>query len=205
MSSLKIKRGSYAKLAAAAIADQLKEGEPYLITDQGRIAIGTSTSTFEVFAKLSEASGGAVSRVFAIADQTNNNAVANTLLVNSKLLVPIAANQTVKLKYFIKYTAAAATTGCRFVLQGPTIGSGSIYGKSQYTLTATSRTFNNFSAYNVPPAANTTSLIAGNIAEIEAIVNNGATAGNINIAFASEVASSAIVLKAGSFVEYEYL
>ena len=54
MSSLKIKRGSYAQLVAAAAADQLKEGEPYLITDQGRIAIGTSTSTFEVFAKLSE-------------------------------------------------------------------------------------------------------------------------------------------------------
>ena len=56
MSSLKIKRGSYAQLAAAATADQLKEGEPYLITDQGRIAVGTSTSTFEVFAKLSEVS-----------------------------------------------------------------------------------------------------------------------------------------------------
>ena len=55
MSSLKIKRGSYAQLVAAAAADQLKEGEPYLISDQGRIAIGTSTSTFEVFAKLSEA------------------------------------------------------------------------------------------------------------------------------------------------------
>ena len=54
MSSLKIKRGSYAQLVAAAAADQLKEGEPYLISDQGRIAIGTSTSTFEVFAKLSE-------------------------------------------------------------------------------------------------------------------------------------------------------
>ena len=54
MSSLKIKRGSYAQLTAAATADQLKEGEPYLIIDQGRIAVGTSTSTFEVFAKLSE-------------------------------------------------------------------------------------------------------------------------------------------------------
>ena len=54
MSSLKIKRGSYAQLVAAAAANQLKEGEPYLISDQGRIAIGTSTSTFEVFAKLSE-------------------------------------------------------------------------------------------------------------------------------------------------------
>ena len=54
MSSLKIKRGSYAQLVAAATADQLKEGEPYLISDQERIAVGTSTSTFEVFAKLSE-------------------------------------------------------------------------------------------------------------------------------------------------------
>ena len=54
MSSLKIKRGSYAQLVVAAAADQLKEGEPYLISDQGRIAIGTSTSTFEVFAKLAD-------------------------------------------------------------------------------------------------------------------------------------------------------
>lgn len=66
MSSLKIKRGSYAQLVAAAAADQLKEGEPYLIGDQGRIAIGTSTSTFEVFAKLSEVA----QNTFATFDKT---------------------------------------------------------------------------------------------------------------------------------------
>ena len=60
MSSLKIKRGSYAQFTAGGTAHQLKEGEPYLITDQGRIAVGTSTSTFEVFAKLSEVSQNTV-------------------------------------------------------------------------------------------------------------------------------------------------
>jgi hypothetical protein len=55
---LKIKRGTRAQLEAAATGSNLKAGEPYLITDEARFAIGLSASTYEEFAKLSEAGAG---------------------------------------------------------------------------------------------------------------------------------------------------
>jgi hypothetical protein len=54
MTRIKFKRGTRAQLDAAAAANALDAGEPYLITDEGRIAIGLSASTYEVFAKVSE-------------------------------------------------------------------------------------------------------------------------------------------------------
>jgi hypothetical protein len=51
---LKIKRGTKAQLDAAVTANTLNLGEPYLITDQNRIAIGTGSNSYEVFAKSSE-------------------------------------------------------------------------------------------------------------------------------------------------------
>lgn len=53
-SPIRIKRGTRAQLNTAAAANQLVAGEPYLITDEGRIAIGRSTSTYETFAKETE-------------------------------------------------------------------------------------------------------------------------------------------------------
>lgn len=58
MPTLKIKRGTRAQITTAAGASQLAAGEPYLITDEARIAIGTSATSFMDFAKLSEAGGG---------------------------------------------------------------------------------------------------------------------------------------------------
>jgi hypothetical protein len=55
--SLTIKRGSRSQIDAAALANGLAAGEPYLITDENRIAIGLTPSTFEVFARLSEVGG----------------------------------------------------------------------------------------------------------------------------------------------------
>ena len=56
--SLKIKRGSRAQLTAAAGSGTLIAGEPYLVTDEGRFAIGLSGSSFETFAKQSEVGAG---------------------------------------------------------------------------------------------------------------------------------------------------
>lgn len=52
---LKIKRGTRAQLNSAVSANALNLGEPYLITDEGRIAVGTGSNTFVDFAKASEA------------------------------------------------------------------------------------------------------------------------------------------------------
>ena len=47
---IKIKRGTRAQLNAAAAANGLAAGEPYLITDENRLAIGLSASTYAEYA-----------------------------------------------------------------------------------------------------------------------------------------------------------
>jgi hypothetical protein len=54
MTRITFKRGTRAQLNSAASSNALIAGEPYFITDEGRLAIGLSASTYEVFAKVSE-------------------------------------------------------------------------------------------------------------------------------------------------------
>lgn len=51
---LKIKRGTKAQIDTAGINNQLIQSEPYLITDEGRIAIGLTSATYAAFAKTTE-------------------------------------------------------------------------------------------------------------------------------------------------------
>ena len=44
--TIQIKRGTRAQLNAAASANGLQMGEPYLITDEGRLAVGLSPTTY---------------------------------------------------------------------------------------------------------------------------------------------------------------
>ena len=52
--TIQIKRGTRAQIEAAKAAGQLRDGEPYLITDENRIAVGVSPSGYSSFAKLEE-------------------------------------------------------------------------------------------------------------------------------------------------------
>lgn len=52
--TIQIKRGTRAQIEAAKAAGQLKDGEPYLITDENRIAVGVSSSGYSSFAKIEE-------------------------------------------------------------------------------------------------------------------------------------------------------
>lgn len=54
MSIIKIKRGTKAQITAAAGTSSLNQGEPYLITDEGRISIGTGSTTFVDLARFDE-------------------------------------------------------------------------------------------------------------------------------------------------------
>jgi len=72
---LKIKRGSRAQLNSAVSANTLNLGEPYLISDESRIAIGTGSNTFVDFAKFSElptVNNGTLSLEIGTAAATNN-------------------------------------------------------------------------------------------------------------------------------------
>lgn len=54
-----IKRGTRATINAAATANGLKVGEPYLLVDEGRLAVGTSINTFAEAATRGEVDGKA--------------------------------------------------------------------------------------------------------------------------------------------------
>lgn len=137
-------------------------------------------------------------------DVTNNNAVANTIQDITGLQFPVVAGQRFWFQFVIDYTAAATTTGSRFSIQGPTFTR--LAYQSEYALTTTSKTFNSsLSAYDLPAASSASSgATPGNLAIIEGIIAPSAN-GNVIARFASEIANSAIVAKAGSFVRYRAL
>lgn len=134
------------------------------------------------------------------ADVANNNAVANTISDVTGLSFPVLAAETYWFQFVIAYAAAVATTGSRWSISGPASPTLLDY-MSEYTLTAASNTVNSSSAYDSPAAANASSLTAGNIARITGIIKPS-TNGTVVARFASEVANSAIVAKAGSLLQW---
>jgi hypothetical protein len=148
--------------------------------------------------------GSGSTTVLLSADVTNNNAVANTLQDVTGLSFSGAANTSYLIYARIMYTAAATTTGSRWVINAPAGASACL--ASRYTLTATTMTTNMGVGLNLPAACNATSVVASNIAIIEGVVRVGGTPGTVVVRFASEVANSAIVAKANlSFLEYRAL
>lgn len=135
-------------------------------------------------------------------DAVNNNASANTLADLTGLAFWMEASRTYEFKIKCAYSAAVTTTGSRWTVNGPTSPTLIAY-RSNYTLTATTETFNYGGAYQAPSASNATSLATGNLAVIDGVIRNGSTAGLLQAQFASEVSSSAITaLAVGSIIEW---
>lgn len=141
----------------------------------------------------------ALNTVVLAADVSNANAVANTMQNVTGLSFSVLAGRTYWFDFAIAYTAAAATTGSRWSVSGPT---GALYYESRYPLTATTETINfGQTAYDLPATSNASSLTSGNIAHVTGML--AATANGTLIArFASEVAASAITAKAGSVLQW---
>lgn len=135
------------------------------------------------------------------ADVTNNNATANTIADVTGLSFPVTAGKKYRFRFEFHYTAAATTTGSRWSISGP---GGTMRYRSEYSLTTTSTTTNEgLSAHNTPAASNASSAATGaNTGTVEGFYEASAT-GNVILRFASEIASSAIVCKAGSVVYYQ--
>lgn len=151
----------------------------------------------------SDLQSSVVNRVLSVilgSDVINNNAVANTLQDVTGLSFPVVNGKTYWFRFFILYTSAATTTGSRWTINTPSFST--LTYKSEYTLTATTITIKQgLQAANLPAACNASSLLNGNVAIIEGIIDVSAN-GDIIARFASEIASSSITAKAGSFVEY---
>lgn len=202
MSSLKIKRGSYAQLAAAATAAQLKEGEPYLITDQGRIAVGTSTSTFEVFAKVEEANAVQV----AILTNTQQSTIV-TYADITELSLPVEANSLYEISAFLTFRSAATTTGAGLQIVTPADSKNFVEIVVPITSTAAASQLRTIFP-NAAVASDSGSVLGTGVtainsnhtAKISGMIKTGITAGNCNLQFRSEIAGSAITLQTDSIM-----
>ena len=144
-----------------------------------------------------------MSMVVLPSDVTNNNAVANTMQNITNLSFPVTNGNTYYFRFVIQYTAAVTTTGSRWSVAGL---SGATFSalrfQSTYPLTATTQTTNRgLSAVDTPAASNATSVVASNLAIVEGFAVCSAS-GSLIGRFASEVANSAIIARAGSNVQY---
>lgn len=134
-------------------------------------------------------------------DVINSNGSANTLEDVTGLSFPVTSGTLYFFTAQIQYYAAATTTGSRWTINGPAFTQ--LTYVSRYTLTMTTQTTNMaLNAYQLPAAANASSgATNGNIATLDGFILPSVN-GTVQFQFASEVASSAITAKAGSFVEY---
>lgn len=144
------------------------------------------------------------------ADVTNNNAVANTIADVTGLSFPVTAGNKYWFRFVIWHTANATTTGSRWAISGPTTTL-LAYRTSQSLSAADTAgtdvmTEVNQAVYDTPAASNASSATAtagqANTVIIEGLIQPSAS-GNVIARFASEVASAAIVAKAGSVVYYQ--
>jgi hypothetical protein len=143
-------------------------------------------------------------------DVTNNNASANTIASVTGLSFPVVSGNKYWFRFVIWYTAAATTTGSRWAITGPTTTL--LAYKTNLGLSAAGTagtdvmTDVNQGAYDTPAASNATSPTAtagaANIVIIEGLIQPSAN-GDVIARFASEVANSAIIAKAGSTVFYQ--
>lgn len=159
--------------------------------------------------KLSQSQGSAApassiwQEAVLTSDVINNNAVANSIADITGLSFPVLNALRYKFKFTIDWTSAAGTTGARFSINGPAFSR--LTYQSRYALTTTTETLNQLVAYGQPAAANASPAnVAGNLAIIEGFITPAAD-GNVIGRFASEIANSAITVKAGSMVEWKQL
>lgn len=134
-------------------------------------------------------------------DQVNNNATLNTLQDVTGLAFNVIAGNSYYFEIICVYNAAATTTGSRWTINTPSTTF--LNYQSEYTLTATSKTFNSLSVKQLPTASNASSLTLGNVATIWGIIKPSAN-GAVQVQFASEIANSAITYKSG-FIRYRQI
>ena len=193
MPSLSHKRGTRAQVDAAATANALRVGEVYLITDEARLTVGTSSSTHQPAAKQGEGGGDPWTWIKLAADVANSTI---TPAAATGLSFAAAANTMYLVELIGTFQSAAATTGIALALDIP---SGAVSGMTVHPASATTLTGTEQIADAVTTGATTGVRAAATNIPIRAnfIVSVGATAGPVQLLFRSEIAASAVTLKAG--------
>jgi hypothetical protein len=194
-------------LAGVSHAGQHGDANDSIEAIEAKLGIGSSNATSATTGAALVHSGSGTTgwatwsqgtKYILTGDVANSNAVANTLADITGLTHTVVSGTSYYFKAVILYTSAATTTGARFTVNGPTMTA--LGFRSEYTLTATTTTLNShLDTRQLPAASNASALLVGNIAYLEGMFTPSAN-GTFAIQFASEVASSAITAKAGSFL-----
>ena len=128
------------------------------------------------------------------ADVTNNTV---TLANATGLAIALAANSTYAVDARVMFQTAATTTGIRLTQTVPTGTTVVAQWNTPTSLTASTQA----NQRSIDTGAATTAIDTANantLACAELLIITGVTAGNLQIRFASEVAASNAVIKAGS-------
>jgi hypothetical protein len=186
------KRGTRAQIDAAASAASLRTGEVYLITDEARLTVGTAANAHAALAKQGEGVDAWVWTKLA-ADVVNSTV---TLANVTGLSFAALANTTYLVDVIGAFQSAATTTGIALALKIP---SGSVVGFVEHPTSTTASNINEQIADATTTGATTGVRAAATTVPITGrfIVAVGAIAGSVQLMFRSEIAASAVTMKAG--------
>ncbi|MFN5422632.1 MAG: hypothetical protein ACK5AO_05145 [bacterium] len=181
---------------ATAMLNTFNSSEKGLVPASG----GGTTTFLRADGNFASPTGNAYRNLVTItSDVINNNAIANSLEDVTGLSFNVVSGTTYRFYAIIPYTSAASNNGSRWTITAPS--SSLLHYTSRYTASATSETVNHAGAINIPAACNNNSILNGNLAIIEGVINPTAN-GTVQIRFASETANVAITAKAGATLEY---
>ena len=196
MVAIRHKRGNRAQIDAAAAAAGLAAGEIYLVTDEGRLTVGTGPASHQPLARLDEA-GGAAADPWSwtlLAGDVSTTALA--LAPVPGLSFPAAPAAFYMVELFGAVSSAASTTGLALALDSPggnVIGQtshpilgGSVAGVEQNADSATSGATSGVRAANANVPVSARFLVA-----------TGAEGGTVSLMMRSEVAGSPVTLRGG--------
>lgn len=171
------------------------------VEGEGFRVVGNNGAVKTTYSSGTNPASSVIQNTILGSDVANAEAVANTMTDVTGLSFNVTSGLMYWFRFVIPYTAAAATTGSRWSINGPGSPTFLIY-KAQFTLSTTADTTGNNTAYDLPAAANASSIAAGDIAIIEGFIRPSAN-GTVIARFASEITVSAITAKAGAIVFYQ--
>ena len=196
MPSLSHKRGTRAQIDAATSSGQLRTGDVYLITDEARLTVGSGTNAHAPAAKQSEAGGGGSDPWTwqkLAADVANST---TTLSAATGLSFAASANTSYLVEVYGALQSVATTTGAALAVDIP---SGSVVGQALINSSASALLATEQIADNATTGVTTGVRAANTNVPVHAWfrVDIGATGGTVQLQFRSEIAGSAVTLKAG--------
>lgn len=131
------------------------------------------------------------------------NATAGRLRDVMDLGIPVLEGERYWVRFQLMFTAAATTTGSRITLYGPGSVTAIRTRTDVSTGTGTRFGFEGQAGYDLSTTVNSSAATGSNIATIEGFIDVPTCDGIVYLRIGSEVAASAITVKAGSTVQWQ--